>query len=64
MEHYHRVEDGEEKLVTKDVWDQAAPEERPGTCAYDLGGMLASMKRAEEELGPEGQGLGPTSSGR
>ncbi|AMS23644.1 hypothetical protein AYK59_27195 [Pseudomonas synxantha] len=53
-----RVEDGEEKLVTKDVWDQAAPEERPNLLVHTIWeGMLASMKRAEEELGPEG--LGP-----
>lgn len=52
-----RVESGEEKRVTKEVWDQATPTERRGMIVDTIWeGMLASMRRAEEELPDE---LGP-----
>ncbi|WP_338615248.1 PIN domain-containing protein [Pigmentiphaga sp. CHJ604] len=53
-----RVEDGEEKLVPKEVWDQATPEERRNLMVDTIWeGMLAAMKRAEEEFDTEE--LGP-----
>lgn len=52
------VEDGEERVVPKEEWDRAAPEERR-TLVVDTiwEGMLAAMRSAEEELGAEA--LGP-----
>lgn len=53
-----RVEDGEEKLVSKDVWYQASPEERRNLMVDSIWeGMLAAMRNAEEELGVDE--LGP-----
>ncbi|HCI2922802.1 MULTISPECIES: PIN domain-containing protein [Pseudomonadota] len=53
-----RVENGKEKLVPKEIWDQASPEERRNLMVDTIWeGMLAAMKRAEEELGTEE--LGP-----
>jgi hypothetical protein len=53
-----RVEDGEEKLVSKEEWDQATPEERRSLLVDTIWeGMLTAMKRAEEEFGAEE--LGP-----
>ncbi|UJQ24966.1 hypothetical protein L2D04_07795 [Pantoea agglomerans] len=47
-----RVEDGEAKLVTKEVWDQSTPEGRRNLLVDTIWeGMLASMKKAEEEVG-------------
>lgn len=47
-----RVEDGEAKLVTKEVWDQVTPEGRRNLLVDTIWeGMLASMKKAEEEIG-------------
>lgn len=52
------VEDGEERVVPKEEWDRAAPEERR-TLVVDTiwEGMLAAMRSAEEELGADA--LGP-----
>lgn len=52
-----RVESGEEKLVSREVWDAATPEERRGMIVDNIWeAMLTAMKRAEEqypgELGP------------
>ncbi|RMS75646.1 PIN domain-containing protein [Pseudomonas savastanoi] len=53
-----RVEGGQAKLTTKEVWDQSAPEERRNLLVDTIWeGMLAAMKSAEEELGTEE--LGP-----
>ncbi len=49
-----RIEKGQEKLVTQDEYDRATPEERRTMMAQATwDGMLAAMKRAEEELGPD-----------
>jgi hypothetical protein len=52
-----RVESGEEKRVSREVWDAATTEERRGMIVDTIWeGMLAAMKRTEEhypdELGP------------
>lgn len=52
-----RVESGEEKRVPREVWESATPEERRSMIVDTIWeGMLAAMKRAEEqhpdELGP------------
>lgn len=53
-----RVEDGEEKLVPKEEWDRATPQERRNLLVDTIWeGMLAAMKRTEEELGTDE--LGP-----
>lgn len=58
-----RVEGGQAKLVTKEVWDQCAPEERRNLLVDTIWeGMLAAMKNAEEELGTEE--LGPWTARR
>jgi hypothetical protein len=52
-----RVESGEEKRVPKEVWEAAAPEERRGMIVDTIwDGMLAAMKRTEEEFPDD---LGP-----
>lgn len=52
-----RVESGAEKRVPKEVWEAATPEERRGMIVDTIwDGMLASMKRTEEEFPGE---LGP-----
>ncbi|WP_162039174.1 PIN domain-containing protein [Undibacterium sp. YM2] len=46
------VESGEEKLVSKEIWDQATPEERRYLMVDTIWeGMIAAMKSAEEEFG-------------
>jgi hypothetical protein len=53
-----RVESGEEKLVPKEVWDQATAEERRNLMVDSIWeGMTAAMKSTEEEFGAEE--LGP-----
>jgi hypothetical protein len=53
-----RVERGDEKLVPREEWEKATPEERRGMMVDTIWqGMLAAMRRAEEELGPDD--LGP-----
>jgi hypothetical protein len=53
-----RVEDGEEKLVPKESWEQATPEERKNLMVDTIWeGMLAAMKSAEDTFGTEE--LGP-----
>jgi hypothetical protein len=55
-----RVERGNEKLVPKEEWEKATPEERRDLMVDTIWeGMLAAMKRTEEELGPDD--LGPWS---
>lgn len=52
------VEDGEERVVSKEEWDKAAPEERQKLVVDTIWeGMLAAMRSAEEEFGAEE--LGP-----
>lgn len=52
-----RVESGEEKRVPKEVWEAATPTERQAMIVDTVwDGMLASMKRTEEEFPGE---LGP-----
>lgn len=52
-----RVESGEEKRVPREVWDAATPEERRNMIVDTIwDGMLAAMRRAEEEYPDE---LGP-----
>ena len=52
-----RVESGEEKRVPREVYDAATPDERRGMIVDTIWeGMLAAMKRAEEEFPDE---LGP-----
>lgn len=54
----HRVKSGDEKLVPKEVWDQATPDERRNLMVDTVWeGMIAAMKNAEEEFGAEE--LGP-----
>ena len=49
-----RVERGDEKLVTDIEYDKATPEERRSMMTKSTwDGMLAAMKRAEKELGPD-----------
>ena len=51
------VEKGDEKLVTQKVYDEATPEERRTMMTKSTwDGMLAAMKRTEEELGPDDVG--------
>lgn len=53
-----RVEGGQAKLLTKEVWDKSAQEERRILLVDTIWeGMLAAMKSAEEEFGTEE--LGP-----
>lgn len=53
-----RVERGEEKLVPKEVWDQATPEARRNLIVEAIWeGMIAAMKSAEEKFGADE--LGP-----
>ncbi|MFG0408078.1 PIN domain-containing protein [Pseudomonas sp. FYR_11] len=53
-----RVEDGEDKIVSREIWDAASPVERRGLLVDSIWeGMIAAMKRAEEDLGEEE--LGP-----
>jgi len=53
-----RVESGEEKIVPKEVWDQATPEARRNLIVDTIWeGMNAAMKSAEEEFGADE--LGP-----
>lgn len=53
-----RVESGEERLVPKEVWEQATPAERRNLMVDTIWeGMNAAMRRAEEEFGVEE--LGP-----
>lgn len=55
-----RVERGDQRLVSKEVWESATPEERRGLMVDTIWeGMLAAMKRTEEELGVND--LGPWS---
>lgn len=52
-----RVENGQEKRVTKEVWEAASPEQRRGMIVDTIwDGMIAAMKRTEEEFPDE---LGP-----
>ena len=52
-----RLERGDHRLVTQEAWDKADPQERQRMTIYSVWyGMLASMKRVEEELGPDGIG--------
>ncbi|HAK1662080.1 TPA: DUF4935 domain-containing protein [Klebsiella pneumoniae subsp. pneumoniae] len=52
------VEDGKERVVPKEEWDQATPEERRKLVVDTIWeGMLAAMRSTEEELGAEE--LGP-----
>lgn len=54
-----RVESGEEKRVTQEVWDAATAEERRGMIVDTIwDGMLAAMKHTEEQFPDE---LGPWS---
>lgn len=49
-----RVESGEEKRVSKEVWEGASPEKRRGMIIDTIwDGMLVSMKRFEEEFPDE-----------
>ncbi|MCW3659546.1 PIN domain-containing protein [Burkholderia cenocepacia] len=53
-----RVERGAEKLVPKEEWERATPKERRGLMVDTVWeGMLAAMKRTEDELGKDN--LGP-----
>ncbi|PHR19446.1 MAG: hypothetical protein COA41_07130 [Sphingopyxis sp.] len=55
-----RVESGAEKLVSREEWEKASPEERQGLMVDTIWeGMLAAMKRTEERLGKDN--LGPWS---
>ena len=49
-----RVEQGDEKLVTQQEWDNATPEERRSMMVKSTwDGMLAAMKKTGKELGPD-----------
>lgn len=53
-----RVESGKEKLVSKEVWDLATPEDRRNLMVDTIWeGMIAAMRSAEEEFGSDE--LGP-----
>lgn len=55
-----RFERGKHKIVTREEWDKAKPRQHQGMTIDTIwGGMLAAMKRAEEELGPDD--IGPWS---
>ncbi|MCF8707020.1 PIN domain-containing protein [Rhizorhapis sp. SPR117] len=52
-----RVEKGDERLVSQDEWNKAAPVERRSMMVKSSwDGMLAAMKRTEKELGPDDSG--------
>lgn len=52
-----RVEKGRLRLVKKEEWDKAKPQKQRGMIIDTVWeGMLAGMKRAEEELGPDNIG--------
>jgi hypothetical protein len=52
-----RVEKGDDRLVSQEEYDKATPEERRVMMSHATwDGMLAAMKRAEEELGPDNIG--------
>jgi len=55
-----RVESGAEKRVPLEIWEKASPEERRGMIVDTIwDGMLAAMKKTEEDLGEDQ--LGPWS---
>ncbi|WP_326893464.1 PIN domain-containing protein (plasmid) [Rhizobium beringeri] len=55
------VEKGRTKIVTREEWDRAPPKKQRGMIVEEIWtGMLAGMKRAEEELGPDE--IGPWSN--
>lgn len=52
-----RAERGDHRLVTQAIWDSASPKERQAmTIDTVWAGMLAAMKRTEEQLGPDNIG--------
>ena len=52
-----RVERGDHSRVTQPEWDAAAPKDRQSMTVESVwAGMLAAMKRTEEELGPDNIG--------
>ena len=52
-----QVERGEHRRVAQAEWDAATPKERQAmTIDTVWAGMLAAMKRTEEELGPDNIG--------